>query len=318
MVQGALRKILKSVMPERNGLNCVKIDLGESDLSEVAAECSYLPLGEERKCVIVDNAAFLGSGEGKSRGRGRKKPAKADSGFLEYLSHPDESVDLFFLVYSESLNERSPYFEPLRKAKAVFSLVSVFTPEQWRAYIPRFFEKRGYVIEGPAVSELSKRIAGDYARFLSEAQKLVSYCLETKRVALKDVKDLVAEPLEEDSYHLANALCVGDNKKALRIYRDLKLRSVDEVSLIRLVANQFRFLNEVRYLHDRGVSPEDIGHTLFASTGRVNVSLSNLRRMGGETLNEGLEQLYRCEFSIMTGKTSPQLAFTLFLSTFSL
>jgi DNA polymerase III, delta subunit len=316
MVKGALSKILKEVMPERDSLNCLTLDMNESSLSELASECSFIPLGAEKKCIIADNCSFLLPGQ--TKGRGRKKAVEPDAGFSEYLHNPDERVLLFLLAYGDDIDQTSPYFQELKTAKATFSPVAVFTPEQWSDYTPRFFEKRGLSIDKNAVAELNRRIGGDYARFLSEAQKLLTYCEGEKEVTIGDVQTLVAEPLEEDSYHLANALTRGDNKKALRIYNDIKLTSVDEVTLLRLIANQFRFLNQVRYLRDKGFRPEEIGQNLFASQGRVNVSLDCLRKMGDETLNRGLESLYRAELSIMTGKMSQELAFTLFLTSFSL
>jgi len=316
MVKGALSKILKEVMPERDGLNCLTLDMNESSLSELAAECSFIPLGAEKKCIIADNCSFLLPGQ--TKGRGRKKAVETDQGFSDYLHNPDERILLFLLAYGEAIDQQSPYFQELKTAKAIFSAVAVFTPEQWSDYTPRFFEKRGLSINKNAVAELNRRIGGDYARFLSEAQKLLTYCEGEKEVTIADVQTLVAEPLEEDSYHLANALMRGDNRKALKIYNDIKLTSVDEVTLLRLIANQFRFLNQVRYLRDKGYRPEDIGQNLFASQGRVNVSLDCLRKMGDETLNRGLESLYRAELSIMTGKMSQELAFTLFLTSFTL
>jgi len=316
MVKGALSKILKETLPVRDSLNYVTLDMNESTLTELAEECSYLPLGADKKAVVADNCTFLLPGA--TKGRGRKKAPEADTSFSEYLSNPDPNIDLFLLAYGEALDETNAYFPLLKAAKATFSPVAVFTPTQWDDYIPRFFEKRGLTIDRMAVSELSRRIGGDYATFLSEAQKIIAYCGDDKEISLDTIKTLVAEPLEEDSYHLANALCRGDNRKALKIYYDLKVSSIDEITLMRLVAGQFRFLNEVRYLNGKGFGTDEIGRELFASTGRVNISLDNLRRMGDETLNKGLESLYQCELAIMTGKMSQELAFTLFLTNFSL
>lgn len=318
MVRGALSKILKDVLPDRNTLNYVTLDMTESSLSDLAAECSFLPLGESKKCVVADDCSFLLVGSGSGKGRSRKKVDTGSQAFLEYLAAPDDSILLFLLCYGEELDQKSELFLALKAAHATFSPVAVFTPGQWSTFIPRFFEKRGYSIDSMAISELSNRIAGDYALFLSEAQKLIAYCQESKKVETEDIRALVAEPLEEDSFHLSNALLAGDNRKAIRTYRDLKMKSVDEVSLIRLLGNQFRFLNEVRYLRDKGIPSEEIARLLFASSGRVNASLNNLRRMGDETLNKGLESLYQCELSIMTGKMTQELAFTLFLATWSL
>jgi DNA polymerase-3 subunit delta len=319
MVKGALNRLLKEEFPDRDTLNFVTLDMNENTLNNLADECSFIPLGAENKAVVADDFQGLTPTARVGRGRGKKKKdEKSDGVFYEYLSHPDENVFLYILVYNSEINKDCDLYAALSTAGAKFASVSEFTPEQWASFIPSFFDKRGVSIETSAIAELSKRINNDYARFLSEAQKLISYVGDEKMVSLSDVKLLVAEPLEDDAYHLANALSRGDVRKALEIYDDLKLSSVDEVSLLRLLGRQFRFLNEIRYLRDHKMRPDEIASTMFASTARINVSLANLQRMGDETLNKALEGLYQTEFKIMTGQMDEELAFTLYLASFSL
>ena len=184
-------------------------------------------------------------------------------------------------------------------------------------YIARFFEKRSVPIDNLAINEIQDRIQGDYARFLNEGQKLVAYS-GGEAITKQDVETLVSEPLEDDAFHLSNALSRGDVKNALRIYNDLKVFSAEPIALIRLLANQFRFLNEVRYLQTSGLTNSQIAGALQCSQMRVNISLDNLRKMSEETLNNALEGCYNCEKSILTGKCDPDLAFSLFLTNFSL
>src|SRR5574344_40239 len=313
MVKGALKKLMATSCPHPDPMNFVSLDLGVSMLLDVANECLSLPLGYEKKTVVADNCFFFE----KTRGKPKYQKSDDPAPLLSYLKNPDPNVDLYLLVYNDTLDEKGEFFQALLADGARINPVSEFSKEQWHDYIARFFEKRSVPIDNLAINEIQDRIQGDYARFLNEGQKLVAYS-GGEAITKQDVETLVSEPLEDDAFHLSNALSRGDVKNALRIYNDLKVFSAEPIALIRLLANQFRFLNEVRYLQSSGLSNSQIAGALQCSQMRVNISLDNLRKMSEETLNNALEGCYNCEKSILTGKCDPDLAFSLFLTNFSL
>jgi len=312
MVKGALKKLMATSCPHPNPMNFVSLDLGVTPVSEVVDECLSLPLDYDKKTVVAENCFFL------EKSRSKPKFLKGDNpkALIDYLSNPDESIDLYLLVYSDALDEKGDYFQAVLASGARINPVSEFTKEQWHDYIARFFQKRAIAIDGTAIAEIEARIQGDYARFLNEGQKLAAYSGGAP-ISKKDVEMLVSEPLEDDAFKLANALARGDIKNALSVYRDLQVFSAEPVALIRLLSNQFRFLNEVRYLQSSGLTSNQISGALQCSQMRVNIALNNLRKMSEESMNNALDGLYQCERSIFTG-ADPELSFTLYLVNFSL
>lgn len=313
MVQGALKKLLRTSCPHPDAMNYVVFDMGTSTLNEVADECAALPLGYDKKTVVAENCTFL------EKTRSKYKYQKGDSAdaLLAFLAKPDEAIDLYLLVYSDTLDEKNDFYAALEQSGAHINSVSQFSKEQWNDYITRYFERREGSISRMAVYELTERLEGDYARFLSEAPKLLAYA-NGEEITPEMIELLVAAPLEDDAFHLSNALTKGDVKGALKIYGDLKTQSVEPISLIRLLGNQFRFLNQVNYLRLSGLNNSQIAGALQASQMRVNISIDNLKRMRDGAVNEALEGLYDCELSIMSGTKDADLAFTLFLANFSL
>jgi DNA polymerase-3 subunit delta len=312
MVKGALKKLMATSCPHPDPMNFVSLDLGVTPVLDVVSECLSLPLGYDKKTVVAENCFFL------EKSRTKPKFLKGDDpkALIKYLQNPDDSIDLYLLVYSDTLDEKGDYFQAVLASGARINPVSEFTKEQWHDYIARFFSKRNIAIDNLAIGEIEDRIQGDYARFLNEGQKLAAYS-NGSPITKKDVELLVSEPLEDDAFKLANALSRGDIKNALRIYRDLQVFSAEPVALIRLLANQFRFLNEVRYLQSSGLTNSQISGALQCSQMRVNIALDNLRKMSEESMNNALDGLYRCEKSIFTG-ADPELSFTLYITNFSL
>ncbi len=313
MVKGALKKLMQTSCPNPDAMNYVSFDLGVTPLLDVANECLSLPLGYDKKTVVAENCFFL------EKSRSKPKYLKGDDpkALLAYLQNPDPAIDLYLLVYNDALDERGDFFQALLADGARINPVSEFSKEQWHDYIARFFEKRNVAIEPMAINEIQNRIAGDYARFLNEGQKLVAYS-NGEKITKAVVESLVSEPLEDDAFRLSNALTRGDVKNAIRIYQDLRVFSAEPISLIHLLANQFRFLNEVRYLQSSGLGSSQISGALQCSSMRVSIALDNLRRMGEDSLNNALDGLYDCEVSILTGKCDPDMAFSLYLANFTL
>lgn len=312
MAQGALKKVLHNSGATIGSLNFVTLNMRQATLNDVTNECESLPLGYNKKTVVAEDFFYLE----KTRTKAKADP-DAKEALIDYLGNPDPNIDLYILVYNDNIDEKGDIACAIKKGDGKFSQVASFTPEQWRQFAGNYFSKRGFEIEPYAITMILERTKGDYASFLNEAQKLTNYAKDEK-ITSAMVDSLVSAPLEDDAFHLSNALSRGDVKKALAIYKDLQVRSVEPISLIRLLATQFRFINSVYYLNSKHYGPAEISSTLRCSMGRANVTVDSLRKMNEESMNRALDQLYKCEYAIMSGKMSADLSFSLFLSNFSL
>lgn len=314
MAQAALKKKIKEEFPERNDMNYVEIDLSSTPTQEIVYECENLALGCDKKVVVGFNAYFL---EKKSK---VKAPKEEESKYLlEYLAYPNPDVDLYFVVYSDNLDTKSEFYKLIDQTTPTIVSVSELNDQEWIKYITSYFKKRGIVIDLDAAYEFHNRFQGDYSTFMSYAEKLVSYAIESQHITKAEIQELVAAPLEENSFLLSNALCKGNKKEALRIYEDLKVSSTDEIYLLNLLANQFRILSQVHYLYNvERLGAEQIATTLKITPGRVKASLMNLRNMNEKTCPLALEGIYEAEKGILTGKLQPRIAFSLFIVNFKL
>lgn len=311
MLKDGLKKLLDNEIQKQDPMNTIYMDMGTRRLFELYDEASYLPLGYDKKAVVAENFYYL------AKSKTKPKIAKDDDaeGITSYFENPMDEITLFILVYSDTLDDKSDMYKALVKGGAKFIPVLPFTDEKWDAFIPKYFENRGVVIYPDAAGLLKERICGDYSTFVNEAAKLITY-IDCEPITLEMVEKLVPVPLEDDVYALSNALCHGDIGQAISIYRDLKVKSTDPVTLIRLLATQFRFLNQISYLRDRGFSIDGMMRELNAKYGRVKMSLNNLRYIDSDQISDILEDLYKCELDIFTGKIDQDIAFQMLLANF--
>ena len=312
MAKEAANKMIKKDFPQRNSFNYIAFDMNQATVKEAMRECELLSLGFTKKCVVMENCAFLKKGA-------KYKFAKEDKidYLLDYLAHPNDSVELYLLVYG-AIDTKSEAYELIVKNGGQIQEVPNLTPDSWNSYIVRYFKNRGSSIDLAAAKELNLRIGGDYGKFKNEAEKLLSYA-NGEDITLDTIEAMTTPYLEEDVYKMSNALTRGDNRKALEIYQGLKaVGAAEEVTLLGLLANQFRFMDQVLYLHSKGYSTAMIGQELGCKPIRAEITMRNLYGVSSQRLIRIMEQLYSTDRSILSGKVDAGYAFTLFLANFRL
>ncbi|MCQ2792257.1 MAG: DNA polymerase III subunit delta [Bacilli bacterium] len=301
-------RITKAALNEINEFNYASFDAKETSLREIVNACLEVPMLENKKVVVVDDAYFLVGGKGKD-----KINTEKDYSLLEkYINHPANETDLIFLVYSDKLDSRGKLTKLLMdKAKLVS--IAPLKPYDWEKYIEQLNQKRNIKMESSAVKELAKRTLNDRDRLLNELTKLSLY---SNHITLNDVLTLVSKPLEDSAYELTNALLVGDSENALYTYYDLiKGKKIDPVTLFMMLASQFRFIYQVNYLHDQGKRISEIANELVAKEFRVKMAYQNGKAFK-KSLPKILDDLYEIDCQIKSSQIDNALAAELFIVNF--
>lgn len=303
MIRKHLAKILKECLKEPDDFNTVKIDFDESSIEEVIAESSLLPLGYDKKAIIVDNASFL-TKEGKED---EKKK------LLENTKDVPDEINLIFILRSDKLDKNNPIVTFINEHGKVFEFLNL-KKEDWPIYVRKYFKTREVEIEAAAVNELITRVDGDLTRFINEADKL---CLYKNKLTLSDILLMVAKPLEDDAFQMSNALFRGDNSLAISIYRDLKMLGAKATdALIPMLASQFRFISEVCFLDVRGLEKGEIARQLGVNEVRVSIALKNARYLSRRQIAHALDDLYNLDVQIKSGLIDRSYGLELFLINF--
>lgn len=305
------RNAIKKELPVRDEFNFVSFNMADTPLLELSQEAGFLPLGYDKKAIIAQNCYFL-----EKQGKGSKKMMDGLDDLKAYLEHPAEFTDLYLLVYSDKLDEKSPLYEAIKKNGHI-QIEKAPDEAFLRKVMNNFLAKRGIKIEEAAARELLSRVGNDYARLSNELRKLDIY-VDGEDIRLEAVKLLVNARLEDNVFQISEALLNDNVKKALSAYYDLKVLNTDEVSLISILATQFRFADQVSYLDSMGRTKREIASILSANEWRVGKTLQTLYGVKRETIARIIEQLYEADKMILTGSANPEFAFTRFLANFSL
>lgn len=303
MIKKRLSKILKERLKEPDNFNVVKFDIDETDPKEIVGETELLPLGYERKAVVVDNCSFLTKNGG----------AELKEIFTNLVKNSSDEIDLILIHRGSSIDDESELVKTVKENGQIFQFVNL-KKEDWPVFIKKYFKEQNVEIDPAAVTELASRCDGDLYRFMNEAQKLVLY---KNKITVADVALMVNKPLEDDVFQISNALMRGDNATAILIYRDLqKLDSHITEKLIPMLGTQFRFISEVCFLNDKGLERGQIAKQLGVQEVRVKIALNNSRYLSRTMIAHALDDLYQLDYNIKSGQIDRLYGFELFLINF--
>ena len=311
-LKSQMKSIVKKSIKEIDPMNFVKIDASLTLVQEIVDEANSLPLGYDSKAVVIDNPYFLL----KERNKNKIESDQDYDKFLNYINHPDETTDLIFLVNtSESdIDKKSAIYLAIEKNGQIITLNEP-KENEWHQVVAHYFKEKwpNTIIDSDAVYELARRTEGDYASLFNNGSKLALY---TDHIHFDDVTLMVTRPLEENAFLLFNYLIDNKNIDAVNLFRDLKNANVEPVTLISMIANQFRLLNRVSYLAKHGYDNEQIAEELKINPIRAKILRKNSMVVSQKKINQTLEDLYQLDLQIKSGLLDRYYSFELFLINF--
>ena len=305
-------KSIRKDFPVKDECNYVSLNMAVTPVNELAEECSFLPLGTERKCVLASNCLFLAKSKTKYKYASGDGPEK----LLEYCRNPNAFIDLYLLCPAESVDEKNEIVKAIATTGSVKG-IPLPKPAEWIEYAKKYCSAKGSPIDYEAAQELVFRVDNDYGRFLNEMDKLLAYA-NGEPITKAIVTRMVPPKEEDDIFQMSNALARNDVSKAFAVYKDLKAHSMDEIRIINILTNQFVFMDEVRFLSARGSSAMDIAQELGANPKRVEITMRGLYQVKSDGITKILEELYKTEKSILSGEADPSFAFTRFLANYKI
>ena len=235
---------------------------------------------------------------------------------IDYINHPDEGCDLIFLVNTadSDIDKKNEIYQAIEKNGQIIAL-SEPKDNEWHQVVAHYFKEKwpNVTIDNDAIQELARRTEGDYASLFNNGSKLALY---TDHIRFDDVTLMVTRPLEENSFLLFNYLIDNKNIEAVSLYRDLKSSNVEPVTLISMIANQFRLLNRVSYLNKKHYDNDQIAQELNINPIRAKILRKNSMVISQKAINQTLEDLYQLDLNIKSGLVDRFYSFELFLINF--
>ena len=270
--------------------NIIKYDYNDITIDTVIEEISYLDLFGDKKLIILYNSKFLTSEE-----------TLDNKYFEDYINNKNQVNYLFLITNNENLDERKKIVKLLRKNYEVKEF-NKFSEYDAYKYVNELFKTDGYVIEEKAIKEIVSRLSSNICMIKNEVDKLKLYKLEEKNITLNDVLNITSQLPEDNVFKIVDALISNNKEEIFKLYDDFKLNGVDEIALIALIANQFRFMYQVKVLMSDGKNKNEIISILKSHPYKTEITMKKISMYSEEKLLDILYSLSLIDVSIKTGE----------------
>ena len=312
-IKKVVKGIAKQTLPERDDMNFVRYDGNNTLVQEIVDDANYVPLGYDKKVVAVDNCYFLM----KPKPRNKIESDQDYKTLISYLKNPNPDCDLILTVPTAEVDQNSDIFKIIKDTGKI-TFMNDPTIKEWNEYVRKVVNE--YITKNPgnridtdAVMELVDRTAGDIPLLRNSIIKLFLY---TNHVRYEDVILLVTRPLEDNTFQIFNYLLDGENEKAIGLFRDLQVSNVEPVTLISMLGNQFRLLNQVVFLSKKSFTNDEIAEELKIKPIRVQILKKKTFNMSEKAIHRALDDLFDLDLQIKSGLVDRFYAFELFLINF--
>lgn len=272
-----------------------------NDIRQLIIQCQTYPFLSDYRVIVYENPSFIFDS--------KLLDAKQQQTLVDYLSNPVETTVLI-IVINKTVNSNSLIYKKISK---------YFKIEKFDKLSQNDFEKlvrddlktNSVNISKDALDLLLSRLDNDVEKYKNELNKLLTY---GTKLDYQDIDCLINQPIENDIFKLTNAINQNDLAASLKVYRDLLTNNKNDVlSIIGLLASQYRSMAQVKLLSQLGYNNAQIAAKLNISAGSVYYKLRDSLNLSAKELMNKLNQLAILDESIKSGLTEPVSGLELFI-----
>lgn len=303
-----LKSILERELGSMDLMNLAYYDalVQPFSMHAILEDADTLPFFAEKKVIVIKNAIFLTKGHSLDK--------QEHSELMNYLAQDNQSSVLIFMHDNDNLDTTKPLVKALMNNAEIIR-VKKLEPYEFRKVLIDLLKSRNIQMDAQAFEILLLRLDDNLSNAHQELEKLELY---HQKLKVEDIEALVSRPLDNEVFHLVNAILDHDLKKAFSIWNDMMVLNMEPLSFVGLIASQLRLMYQVSSLQSEGFHREDMINLLSVSNPTINVSRVNrvlqlAKNTNPKRLLEILNHLALLDQKSKMGLVDKKFGFELFL-----
>ena len=300
--------------PELVALNTTRLDGQRLDLAELATAAGTLPFLAEKRLVVVRRLLAQLEGRPAEGGAGdRRRGARSDQvqALLKCLDDLPSTTELVFV--EETTSGRGPVHQAIVRLGGEILDSRPLRPEELREWAERRARAKGGLIQPEAAEALVTATGDDLRRLDGELDKLLTYA-DGDEVTAADVRLLVGEALDDNVFHLVDAIGLRDRRLALAKLRELLGSGAAVPYLLAMIARQVRLLIQVREALAVTSDSQTIASQIRIAPWQARNLVGQARRFALLDLERAHRRLLDADRAIKTGRLEGDAALDLLVA----
>jgi DNA polymerase-3 subunit delta len=222
---------------------------------------------------------------------------------IRYLRNPSPSTVM--ILVADDLDKRKASSKVLLDTCVVVDFSPVKDAEA-KSWCKARLKELKITADDQALSELVRLVGTDVQTLCSELDKLASAAIETKKLTLELIEDLIGRSRELSNFELADHLLANNRKRALETLYRLLDDGSEPVMLVGLIASNYHRLALGKYLLARG-GREEVFRNVALPPFKRDSYIATLQRSDPSKIARGLQLIAAADLAIKTSQATPKL-----------
>lgn len=294
-IQIEINKIIKNNKFEDASINYY--DIQEVPLENALEDLDTYGFLTSKKVIVITNFESIDLSNEKDLDR-----------LTKYSKNPS-SDNILIITTKKYVIKDNKYLKELKKNLEIIT-ISVDPI----SYIKN--ELKGYKVDRDVINLINEYCLEDITKIHNECNKLKLYKEEDKTISKEDVKELVIKKLgdvTELTFSFTRALAERNKKEALNLYQEILDYNVEPLSLIGLLASQFRIMYQVKVLDRKRMNNAEIAKILNTKEYRIMKTKELTRFYTEKEILNLIIKLSEIDLKIKTTSNDPNLLIQVFI-----
>ena len=285
-----------------NSSNIITYNAEENNIEDILNEASYVSMFETMKYLIVKNANFFGP---------TKLKEEEEEKLKAYLEQPYPLTTIIFVTY-ENVDLRKKMTKLLKEKYLYKKIVSRKGLELYNLVANLLIEKK-IIAEKDSINYIINACLNNYDLIYNEVEKIALYYGKPTKIKLETVKEIVSKTITDNNFKFVDAVMEKDIKKAFKLLEELMTLKVEPLSLINLIAREYRNMLETKSMLSQKYTIKDIEKELHLQEWQLEKTKKNAFQYHEDDLKDYLINLEKLDYQIKSGKIDKLVGLKLFL-----
>ena len=222
---------------------------------------------------------------------------------IAYVKNPAPSTAMIFAT--DDLDKR----KGLSKALLDHCTVVDFSPlrdAEAKDWCKARLHELKTTADDPVINEIVRLVGTDVQTLSNELDKLAAAAIDTDKITLDLVDDLIGRSRELSNFELTDHLLARNRKRALETLYRLLEDGVEPLMLIGLIASNYHRLALGKDLLSRG-GPAEVFRNVALPPFKRDSYIATLQRSDSEKIARGIKLIAAADLAIKTSQATPRL-----------
>lgn len=280
--------------------NYLVFNMNKCSVSDILEEASYMSLDEDKKYMVVSNASMFTT----------DGCAIKDESLEKYLDNPNPGTVIIFTTQG-SLDMRKKITKMIKEKGKIINIPKA-DKRALNQILTNFMKEYDYNIDYKTVNYIMDNCYGSLDMMFNELEKIMLYYSFPCTVKYQDVKKIVGEELDSNSYHFVNAVIEKDLALSLKNLKSLKIYKIDSVKLIPLLAREYRYMYYIKKLYGK-LNIGELMSKFNLQDWQINKFYNNSMKFTSDEILKNLVSLCDADANIKKGLWDKDIALYGFL-----